>query len=348
MKLRIILFLSVFILVSCGDPQPLSYDSQIDNEIIHDSTLDFQNHDLGIDTASDSNIDLKIPDADAADAGPWKCPIFAAPILSGLVTAPPITEASGIVSSRKNKNVLWVHNDSPNSGQNEARVFAINTQGTLLGVFYLNGATNIDWEDIAIGKGPLPNEDYLYLGDIGGNVVARQEIIVYRVIEPVVSSTPLTFPVTLSNVEAISLTYPTGTPDAETLLVDPQNANIYVVTKDLFGFSKVYQSAPPYMPPMQDIATITLGLLQTATGGDISPSGEEILIRTYDHIFLWHRILGQPLFNAFSQTPCIYNFNLEPSLKGEAIGFAEDGKNFYTIAEGTNSTLFFFSRNEIW
>ena len=46
----------------------------------------------------------------------------------GIVQTDLIQEASGIVASRKNKSVLWVHNDSGNS----TIVYAINPTGELL------------------------------------------------------------------------------------------------------------------------------------------------------------------------------------------------------------------------
>ncbi|NLT76895.1 MAG: hypothetical protein GXX98_10255, partial [Planctomycetes bacterium] len=77
---------------------------------------------------------------------------FAPGVEAGIVRTPLIQEASGLVASRKNPGVLWVHNDSGDT----ARVFAIDTRGNLLGVCSVTGAKARDWEDIAIGPGPDP------------------------------------------------------------------------------------------------------------------------------------------------------------------------------------------------
>ena len=53
-----------------------------------------------------------------------------------------------------------------------------------LGVCNIDGARCRDWEDIAIGPGPDPNQHYLYIGDIGDNRGEYREIVVYRVPEP--------------------------------------------------------------------------------------------------------------------------------------------------------------------
>mmetsp|Transcript_13918 Transcript_13918/g.35082 ORF Transcript_13918/g.35082 Transcript_13918/m.35082 type:complete len:507 (-) Transcript_13918:1572-3092(-) len=77
-------------------------------------------------------------------------------------------EISGVVASRKKKDVLWTHNDSGSPPY----IFALNaTTGRHLAWFELNGKSipNHDWEDIAIGPGPEPGVDYLYVGDVGSH-----------------------------------------------------------------------------------------------------------------------------------------------------------------------------------
>jgi len=67
-----------------------------------------------------------------------------------------IREISGAVASRKNPGILWVHNDSGDL----PRLYAISTAGELIGIYTITGAKARDWEDIAIGPGPDPNEHY--------------------------------------------------------------------------------------------------------------------------------------------------------------------------------------------
>lgn len=45
-----------------------------------------------------------------------------------------------------------------------------------------------DFEDITIGPGPVPGQDYIFLADIGNNDYWRETLQVYRFPEPVVSS----------------------------------------------------------------------------------------------------------------------------------------------------------------
>ena len=57
-----------------------------------------------------------------------------------------IDECSGIVASRRYSDLYWVHNDSGD----RARFFGIDSRGELRVQIEVDGAQNVDWEDIAI------------------------------------------------------------------------------------------------------------------------------------------------------------------------------------------------------
>ena len=72
---------------------------------------------------------------------------------------------AGLVASRKQDGVLYTHNDSGH----DLLVFAIDVNGTFLASFRMENVTENeyhDFEDIAIGPGPNPTLDYLYVGNI--------------------------------------------------------------------------------------------------------------------------------------------------------------------------------------
>ena len=255
----------------------------------------------------------------------------------GTVENPSINEASGIAPSRRNIDVLWVHNDSGDS----ARVFAMNTQGDHLGTFALSGASATDWEDIAIGPGPDPGKDYLYLGDIGDNNAVRVGgIRVYRVLEPDVDPDQSPVSVTLTSVETITLLYPDGARDAETLMVDPATGDIYIVSKRE-TYSRVYLAPYPQSSTMTmtHVAELPWGW---ATGGDISPLRNEIIIRGYGNASLWQIPDYGFLWNAFDAPPCTIPLASEP--QGEAIGFDAFGFGYFTVSEGTYQPIYYFPR----
>src|SRR5688572_28762756 len=75
-------------------------------------------------------------------------PEYDAGIATGQVEDNDLMELSGIVASRNNPGVLWVHNDGSSD-----QVYAIDREGQLLGTYDLSENV-IDFEDIARGPGP--------------------------------------------------------------------------------------------------------------------------------------------------------------------------------------------------
>ncbi len=267
------------------------------------------------------------------------CPQFVTGQQSGTVGSSLINEASGIMASRKNPSVLWVHNDSGDS----ARVYAMNTAGDNLGVYFLSGAGATDWEDISLGPGPTDAIDYLYCGDIGDNNAVRSYITVYRVPEPLVDADQLPVTVTLTGVDAIRLQDPDGARDAETLMVDPVTRDIYIISKREIP-SKVYRAPYPQsttqISTMELVATLPWGW---AVGGDISPTGNLIIVRGYFNASLWKVENNTQLWEAFGGTACSIALLSEP--QGEAICFNNNGCGYFTVSEGSYQPLYYFARN---
>ena len=248
----------------------------------------------------------------------------------GAVANATIDELSGIAASRRNVGTYWVHNDSGNP----AVVYAIGEDGTDLGSFTLQGATNVDWEDVAVGPGPNgPN--YLYVADIGNNSgTPRNTVVVYRVPEPAVPDSGA-----LTGVDTLQLTYPTGlTPDAEALIVDPVSGGIYVVTKT-GGTATVYRAN--IFGGLDQVATLPLALV---TGGDVTAAGDVVALITYTGVKVFPRPSGGSLEAAFAQPSCDGAFPAlaVPHVQYEAIGFAPDGRGYVTASEGVNPPLHVF------
>lgn len=254
----------------------------------------------------------------------------------GVVQSDLLREVSGIAASRRNPGVLWVHNDSGGG----ARVYAIDTKASLLGACTVRGATARDWEDIAVGPGPDPNEHCLYIGDIGDNQAKRREVTVYRVPEPRIGTTTPFGQMTIGPAETITLTYPDGPRDAETLLIDPLTRDIYIVSKRTM-FSRVYRAAFPQSTTlrtmMECVAVMPWGF---ATGGDISPDGWRVIVRGMFNASLWERPAGEPLWRAFSGKQVQIPLANEP--QGEAICFDAQGKGYFTISEMAHPPLYYF------
>ena len=269
-------------------------------------------------------------------------PIFGDRIDLGIIEYAPINEASGISASRKNPGVLWTHNDSGDPN----RVFAFNTHGEHLGVYYIDGAGALDWEDMAVGPGPDSGVQYLYIGDIGDNQSQRELKYIYRVPEPDVDSNQTPVDTTIYGTEIITYKYPDGKRDAETVMVDPLTKDIYVVSKRENNV-RVYLAQYPQSTTDTLILEHKVTLDSTRiTGGDISPSGFEILLKTYYNIFYWQREPGQEVWETLENEPLIVPYIWEP--QGEAVGWEpKEYGGYYTISEermAIPAHLYFYPR----
>ena len=260
----------------------------------------------------------------------------------------PIDEASGIVASRKNENVFWVHNDS---GDNN-RIYAFNHEGTHLGVYYLDGCSARDWEDMATGPGPTDEEYYLYIGEIGDNDAEYNQKYIYRVIEPIVDSEQSPVTETIYGAEIINYQYPDGNRDAETLMVDPLTKDIYIISKreDPVNISRLaYPQSmtetvtPEFMMDIDFYPEINNGSSQYIVAGDISVDGLEILVKSYLDIFYFSRNPDQTIMDAFNQGFVTVPYISE--VQGEAIAWHPQGFGYFTTSEekyNTEARLYFY------
>jgi len=247
-------------------------------------------------------------------------------------------EVSGIATSRRNQGVLWAHNDSGGGPD----VYAVGEDGADLGRFRLGGdATAVDWEDMTLGPGPQEGVDHLYMGDIGDNRSQRDEVVVYRVVEPQVDAAAATAgpPAdgTIAAVDTLTLTYPDGAHDAETLLSDPVGGDVFVVSKQWDGeASGVYRipadAAPGAPTVMEHVGDVPGVDGQMATSGDIAADGSLVALRTYAHVLVWDREPGQTVAEALAGEPC--EAPPPSEVQGEALAFTADGRGYVTVAEG--------------
>lgn len=267
------------------------------------------------------------------------CPAYEGAASQGKLESAALTEASGLVMSRGAPGVLWTHNDSDPEGP---RLYTFTAAGAPLGIYSLQGAKVRDWEDMALGPGPKVGQDYLYVGDIGDNLEQYPSITVYRVAEPPVDPAKTGVVASISGVETLTFTYPEGKPhNAETMLVDPQRGDLYVVTKASDGVSKVFLAAAPLVTgpsrELEKVGEVDLGLGGLTTGGAVSSAGDWVLVRTYFFARMWPRPADAPLWQAFVGGGCPVPLAVEP--QGEAIAFAATGLDYFTTTEGATPAL---------
>ncbi|MBO0950984.1 PE-PGRS family protein [Fibrella forsythiae] len=252
------------------------------------------------------------------------------------IDADQINEASGIADSRSMPGTLWVEQD----GGSPAELALLGYDGHIQGKLAIPNATNRDWEDLTIGPGPQATVNYLYIAETGDNNGQYGNYAIYRLPEPK-NLTDAVGPV-----EKINFKYPDGARDAETLLIDPQTRDLYVVSK---RETKVHLYRLAY--PQSTTSVITAELLGElpytyVTGGAFSPDGSEVVIRTYTNIFYWSRKSGQSVADAMQLTAARdLPYRLEP--QGEAICFDRQNKGYFTLSEkanGVNPTLNYYLR----
>jgi hypothetical protein len=269
---------------------------------------------------------------------------YAAPILVGTIRSGDITEASGIAASRCQQNVLWTHNDSGD----DAYIFAVAPSGQGLGTWKVTDARNIDWEDIAAYKSTA-GKCYLYIGEIGDNKRKRDVHTIYRVAEPIVTPddarSDRKHPLATTAAQAVNFTYPDYAQDAETLMVNPKNAEIYVVTKRISGPAGVYKVDNNFenadVRVAQKIAEITVPAIPNGfvTGGDISPDGRRVVICDYTAAYEWTLPDGDANFdNIWRQAPVTIDIGQRKG--GEAVAYSVDGSSIFSTSEGKEPPIF--------
>jgi hypothetical protein len=257
---------------------------------------------------------------------------------------PSIVESSGLAASRSTPGVYWTHNDSGDG----PFVYAFDSTGQSRGVFRVTGATNRDWEDMAVGPGPQTGQSYLYIGDIGDNNESRSEVVVYRVVEPKLTAADKTSikirPRTTETAEAIRLRYPDGQHDAEALLVHPSSGNLYIVTKRLLANPTVYEATAP-LTAGRVITLRSLGEMKVPsllggviTGGSISPDGRRVALCDYFQGYELVLPSSNASFNDIWKQK-MSGFDLGQRKQGEGIAYRSDGRALMATSEGKFSTV---------
>lgn len=253
-----------------------------------------------------------------------------------------LQEISGLVTGRKNPNMVYFIEDRGN--KNEVYLFSL--YGKKFGTITIEGVENIDWEDIAIGPGPEEGEQYIYIGDIGDNEAIRDNIRVIRFKEPQLADFE-NDALTIEDFEIINLKYPDGARDAETLLLDPNTLDIIIITKREL-VARVYQISAPYNTnQMNELSFIGLLPMKRVLGGDVDASGKQVMLKNKSTVYYWPINNGSVLNTLFKSTPISVFYIVEP--QGEAIGFTADGEGYLTISEtenhgGDKPTLYYYRK----
>ena len=279
-------------------------------------------------------VALPLGGAPASSAAPPPCTRYASAATRTGSTPIELPETSGIAASRRHPGVFWAHNDSNNS----ATIFAIDQSGKLLARFPLRGLRPRDAEDIAVGPCAAGSkQSCIYLADIGDNLARRKEVWIGRIPEPA------SLDGRALDVEASAFRYPDGPRNAESLIVDPHTAKLYVVTKSLDGLGEVYRLDDLQAKGGGHAVAIAVlpapaALARLTTAADVHPSGERILLRTYAGVWELRRPGARSLEDVFGATPV--EVTGAPQIQSEGIAYTVDGRSYLLASEGERSALY--------
>ncbi|XP_078332434.1 uncharacterized protein LOC144625475 [Crassostrea virginica] len=278
--------------------------------------------------------------------GTGNIPVFGRGMNLSIVPDVRINEASGLAASRRHPGVLYTHNDSGD----RARIFALDSEdGRTLAEYQITPSANYDWEDLSVGVCPSNSGTCIYIGDVGGNYGTTGSVKnIYVVKEPDVISGDGTL-----NLLA-KLHYHWDVYDTETLMVDPLG-NVVLISKVQGGRGKVgvipsiafYTAQQLPIPHSYNITnSLTLNLPTTDNvdplGGDISPNGREVLLRTHHKIYHWMVSNGDYVTTLNKTSPLEVPQRDEP--QGEAVAWDARGEGYYTLSEREKQPLYYFRR----
>jgi hypothetical protein len=188
----------------------------------------------------------------------------------------------------------------------------------------------------------------LYIGDIGDNRKWRDNISIYVVPEPDLSSQIINEEeetTTTKNWTVFHLKYPYDKKhNAESLLIDPNNRQLVIITKSTkHPYAQVFEidldvNLPDSTNTLKD-TEIRLPMSDT-TDASMSADGQVVIIRMYIGAYLWpRRGTNQkiPLIEILREKECRVNVGMQ--LQGEGIALNLLGTAYYIHSEKINQKV---------
>lgn len=241
------------------------------------------------------------------------------------------SELSGLAASHTVDDLFWTHDDT-----GAADLYSIDANAGIHGTLHLDGASAVDWEDIATA--PCSEGRCIYIADTGDNDHVRATIAIYEVAEP--GSNPVgTLDVTWTR---YLLRFADAPHDIEALVVDPRDGTAYGITKVENGAARVYElprlanqvttaaQVGTFEPPSGDARVTAADLV-------IDDCAARLAIRTRDRLFELRAEPNASITELLAAEP--HELHVADEQQGEAIAYAEDGGAYYTVSEGPNPPL---------
>jgi len=235
-----------------------------------------------------------------------------------------LSENSGMLIS--NENAIWLHND----GGDSAKLYLIDTFGTVLKTILINNATNIDWEDIT-----YDNQGRAYIGDFGNNNNSRQNLKVYRIPHPdsIIGNTVAA--------ETIEYHYPEQTAfppvdsekkyDTEAMIHFQDS--LYLFTKDRTsphqGYTWLYQISADTGTHtailLDSFQTNQISYILEVTGAAMSPNQEQLALLGANTVWWFTGFTGNRFFDGMVQA-----ISLNSTTQKEGLDFVDNERLYFS------------------
>lgn len=273
-------------------------------------------------------------------------------VRTGFLASDNLMEASGIQASHSREGDFFLHND-----EGEPILYTIDASGADLGSISIVPAKNRDWEDIT--SVPVDGNRWIVAGDIGDNMAKRQSIKLYFAEEPKTGKHDRYSGQQILK-HALTLTYPDGPRDCESMAYDPVDKQILLLSKrdkpprlyavDLETALSASHAELKFLGTISKLRPPTsrdrfqwggkTDYISQPTGFDISADGSEAVIITYRSLYRFLRGPGEDWPSALQKKP--EEVVGPPAVQNEAIGYSVDGRAIYVTTEKLPAPVFRF------
>lgn len=276
-------------------------------------------------------------------------PDYTGPEKNARILSAEIREASGLAVSTRNDGFLWLINDSGSP----AAIHLIDGNGSSRGKVTVEGARNIDWEDLA--SFTLAGESWLLAADTGDNDSKRESCTLYILREPEPPAAGVMLDAKVPIAWKIDFRFDGGPRDCEAVAVDAKAGKILLLSK---------RTSPPELHelPLKPAdasaiqSTRRLGPVDVSapvdgripfrnqpTGLDISADDSLAAVVTYYGVFVFTRGTGDDWRQAFSSKPRILPPHCLP--QAEAVAFTKRGGDIVVASEGKNTPIAIYRKS---
>ncbi len=262
----------------------------------------------------------------------------------GIIENARLDEASGMQRSLKYPGIVYLHNDD-----GPPEIYIADEMGRDLGTFIVKGARNRDWEDITAV--PDTRQPLVVGADTGDNGARWDSVDLYFFFEPE-RGPENGFSTEVELLHTISLRYPDGARDCESVAYDARNERLLFMTKRdrpprlyaigieealsqdesvLEFLGEAWSFREPSLEDLELFGARDGPWVAQPTGMDISPDGRRAAVISYRSLYIFDRAPEQNWAEALASKPREYPG--PDSYKEEAVTFLADGRTVLVTTE---------------